>query len=59
MKMNSLNWMSLWFITFKLGEIGSFGEWTWLEILLPFWLNLALMFFVELAKRLAEENEIK
>jgi hypothetical protein len=26
---------------------------------LPFWLNLALMFFVELAKRLAEENELK
>jgi hypothetical protein len=51
--------MSLWFITFKLGEIGSFGEWTWFEILLPFWLNLGLMFFVELAKRLAEENEIK
>lgn len=57
--MNALHWMTLWFITFKLGKIGSFGEWTWFEILLPFWLNLALLFVTELVKRLAEEDEMK
>lgn len=58
-KVSALNWMALWFITFKLGNVGSFGEWTWFEILLPFWLNLALIFADQLVKRWAEEDETK
>lgn len=57
--MNALHWMALWFVTFKLGEIGSFGEWTWFEILAPFWINLAAIFVIEFANRLAEKNETK
>ena len=40
-KLTPLQWMTLWFVTFKLGAIGKFGNWTWFEIFSPLWVELA------------------
>ena len=52
--------MTLWFITLKVGNVGSFGEWSWIVIFAPTYVHLAFWFVVSLVERIIEEmNEIK
>jgi hypothetical protein len=59
-KLPPLGWMTLWFITLKAGNIGSFGEWSWIGIFAPLYAHFAFWFVVALGERIIEEiNEIK
>lgn len=55
-KLPPLGWMTLWFITLKIGNIGSFGEWSWIGILAPLYAHFAFWFTVALGERIMEEK---
>jgi hypothetical protein len=53
-KLTPLQWMTIWFITFKLGEIGKFGNWTWFEIFSPLWVELAGIALMVIVQKIKE-----
>lgn len=54
-KLPPLGWMTLWFITLKIGNIGSFGEWSWIGILAPLYVHFGFWFVVSLTERIVDE----
>lgn len=54
-KLPPLGWMTLWFITLKIGNIGSFGEWSWIGILAPLYVHFVFWFVVSLTERVIDE----